>query len=407
MPSYPPPELLHLVSSTSTLSRLFLTNIRRFNTAFAFASCGGATAADTLRLRQFRSNGPYTFVVQGQFHHYLGSAQPLIQNSVPRYSQIYFYSGEDEQLGYRLNNFSELQEGDLRLAASMVQRVISREHRYARLYRSAADRQQASRGEPVAGGRLFLRAHDTPDPRRYNATAAPCEVAAIIPGAHDRQDYGRDIVVQDFHGNLRRICENHPSVDALSYPILNPTGECGYHDRIPQHRVQPLQSNAPGQRAPRGGGAAGGPRRMVSKREYTAYRLLFRTRQQAADIASPPSPLRSLLHLGGRLFQQWIVDYACQIEHERLQYQRNHQNDLRYHERRGLCDALQRGDHPSDVGRAATVLSSSFTGGPRYMMQRYLDAMAIVRHFGKPDLFVTFTCNPREFSYQHFLYFFD
>ena len=131
LPSYPPPELLHLVSSTSTLSRLFLTNIRRFNTAFAFASCGGATAADTLRLRQFRSNGPYTFVVQGQFHHYLGSAQPLIQNSVPRYSQIYFYSGEDEQLGYRLNNVSELQEGDLRRAASMVQRVISREHRYA------------------------------------------------------------------------------------------------------------------------------------------------------------------------------------------------------------------------------------------------------------------------------------
>ena len=131
---------------------------------------------------------------------------------------------------------------------------------------------------------------------------------------------------------------------------------------------------------------------------------MFRTQQRARDFDSPPLPLRSMLHLGGRLFQQWIVDYACQIEHERLQYQRNHQADLRCHERRGLSDALQRGDHPGDVGRAATVLSSSFTGGPRYLQQRYLDAMAIVRHFGKPDMFITFTCNPRKFSYGQFFF---
>jgi hypothetical protein len=28
------------------------------------------------------------------------------------------------------------------------------------------------------------------------------------------------------------------------------------------------------------------------------------------------------------------------------------------------------------------------------MAQNYQDAMSIVRKFGKPDLFVTFTCNP-------------
>ena len=28
------------------------------------------------------------------------------------------------------------------------------------------------------------------------------------------------------------------------------------------------------------------------------------------------------------------------------------------------------------------------------MMQQYLDAMGIVRKFGKPDLFITMTCNP-------------
>ena len=29
------------------------------------------------------------------------------------------------------------------------------------------------------------------------------------------------------------------------------------------------------------------------------------------------------------------------------------------------------------------------------MYQLYQDAMAIVRYFGKPDLFITFTCNPK------------
>lgn len=29
------------------------------------------------------------------------------------------------------------------------------------------------------------------------------------------------------------------------------------------------------------------------------------------------------------------------------------------------------------------------------MHQMYQDAMAIVRRFGKPDLFITFTCNPK------------
>ncbi len=40
------------------------------------------------------------------------------------------------------------------------------------------------------------------------------------------------------------------------------------------------------------------------------------------------------------------------------------------------------------------VLPSLFQGGPRCMQQNYQDAMVIVRKFGKPDLFITMTCNP-------------
>ena len=42
------------------------------------------------------------------------------------------------------------------------------------------------------------------------------------------------------------------------------------------------------------------------------------------------------------------------------------------------------------------VLPSSFLGSPRDMHARYQDAMAVVRVHGKPDLFITFTCNPNH-----------
>ncbi len=40
------------------------------------------------------------------------------------------------------------------------------------------------------------------------------------------------------------------------------------------------------------------------------------------------------------------------------------------------------------------ILPSTFNGSPRAMNENYKDAMALVRKFGKPDLFITMTCNP-------------
>ncbi|GBM40239.1 hypothetical protein AVEN_183555-1 [Araneus ventricosus] len=40
------------------------------------------------------------------------------------------------------------------------------------------------------------------------------------------------------------------------------------------------------------------------------------------------------------------------------------------------------------------ILPSSFIGSPREIQQNFQYVMSIVRDFGKPDLFLTFTCNP-------------
>ena len=50
--------------------------------------------------------------------------------------------------------------------------------------------------------------------------------------------------------------------------------------------------------------------------------------------------------------------------------------------------------HMHSIGKRV-ILPASFTGGRRYQVMNYQDAMAICRVYGPPDLFVTFTCNTK------------
>ncbi|XP_070030070.1 uncharacterized protein [Nicotiana sylvestris] len=60
----------------------------------------------------------------------------------------------------------------------------------------------------------------------------------------------------------------------------------------------------------------------------------------------------------------------------------------------GLLDILRLGERDAYIIGKQNFLPSSFIGGPRDMRQRFMDAIAPVQHFGKPDLFITMTCNP-------------
>ena len=70
------------------------------------------------------------------------------------------------------------------------------------------------------------------------------------------------------------------------------------------------------------------------------------------------------------------------------------QKKLRVENYEHLRDAIANDANPNDIGQL-TILPSSFTGGPRYMQERTQDAMTYVRNYGSPDLFITFTCNPK------------
>ena len=84
------------------------------------------------------------------------------------------------------------------------------------------------------------------------------------------------------------------------------------------------------------------------------------------------------------------------IESQRLNYIRQNQQQLRVESYQGLIDQLQIQTENLQLqpGRMV-ILPSSFQGSPRALLQNYQDAMAIISKYGKPDLFITFTCNPR------------
>ena len=100
---------------------------------------------------------------------------------------------------------------------------------------------------------------------------------------------------------------------------------------------------------------------------------------------------------GRRLFQQYVVDSYVKIEKDRIDYCKSHQSTLRATSYTGVVmDYLNKktaGDPNLRLGKVR-ILPSTFIGSPRYMLQCYHDSMAIVRMTGKPDIFLTMTCNP-------------
>ena len=101
------------------------------------------------------------------------------------------------------------------------------------------------------------------------------------------------------------------------------------------------------------------------------------------------------LFLSQRLFQQYLVDAWSVCDHNKPSWIQNHQSQLRADHYNRLADSLLAQDFNAQATGRRIILPSSYTGRDRYMQQVYQDSMAIVRHFGRPTLFITFTANPK------------
>ncbi|CAH9133153.1 unnamed protein product [Cuscuta epithymum] len=362
----PPQVLLDLLYGDSEKSKHFLQNIRSYNSMFSFTSMGGK-----IDVEHNKGKSPPVFKLHGQNYHLIGSLMPE-ENEVPKFAQLYIYDTANEVVN-RIRSVRDADDKNTLHAdiVSDLKDMLDKNNAFVKSFRMV--------GQKVTDGELNIRlkliGKRVSDARTYNLPSTS-EVAALIVGDFDETLGNRDIVLQAHSGSLQRINELHPAYLPLQYPLLFPYGEDGYREDIPFSELKIPTSNG---------------RTTVSVREYFAFRLHERDQESPSILFSK------------RLFQQFVVDAYTMVEAGRLRYVRTHQQELRCEMYKGLSDAILRGETDSRAQGKRVILPSTFTGGARYMIQNYQDAMAICRWAGYPDLFITFTCNPKWSEISRFL----
>lgn len=203
--------------------------------------------------------------------------------------------------------------------------------------------------------------------RTYSMPTAS-EVAALIPGDFQLGMDKRDIVIEEKSGRLQRISEIHISYLALQYPLIFVYGEDGFRLGIKKGVTESTKKLK---------------KDTISMRQFFAFRIQDRENESNVLLKSR------------RLFQQFLVDAYTTIESNRLRYLKFNQTCLRSDSFDSIKESESAGNIDMHEQGQQFILPATFTGSPRYMRNNYLDAMTICKHFGFPDLFITFTCNPK------------
>ncbi|XP_021995720.1 uncharacterized protein LOC110892890 [Helianthus annuus] len=359
-----PEELHRLFTSQDEIGNIFRQNIRAYNTNFSFASMG-VTLDDTLNNMR---DGVYTFRAHRGIYHKIDQLVP--RDGTPRYLQLYFYD-PDAELDLRL----QWPNLDRRIT-QILTRVFST-NPYVDTFRRLAEL------GPLDNYRVTLNASVELDQRVYNRPTTS-EVAGIwVEGNDNITSYKRSIVVYGRSEYSQTIQPYFSCYDPLSYPLFFPNGESGWHANIPRHGVSinEVRNNDNIEGEMEESNTRSG-RTTVAMREYYCYKFQIRSTE-------------NVLLFGGRLLQQFVVDVYIKMETSRLQFCERNQAKIRADLYQGLVDCVNAGEvHANRVGKRI-VLPASFIGGPRDMRRRFLDAMTLVQDDGKPDIFLTMTCNPK------------
>ena len=354
-----PEEIQDLMTGSSMEAKNFRDNIRSYNSSLAFVSMGA-------KLEPPPGYGPYCFRLHGQVYHLSAPLHPG-EGKSPKYGQLYVFDSSmatETRMNHQ-NNGKCLPHIMLKLdevirEVSPFAAAYKRMHEIELLEESRAH-EERRQVQPV---QMVFRRNACNDQRRYNAPNVG-EVAAIFLGDDGEPPFHRDLTIYPRGEGYVKMSILSPNCDPMTYPLLFPRGDRGWQPGI-HHNEE----------------------RRTAKRNQTTMLQFYSYRLAVREGFSP-------IHNGGKLFQQYVVDAYVKTEGNRLRFLKENQKQLRVELYQGLMDhvnsaADQQGLKPGKI----VILPSTFQGSPRAMQQNYQDAMAIVRRFGKPDLFITFTCNP-------------
>jgi hypothetical protein len=364
------------------------------------------------------------------------------QNEPTKFAQIYFL-GPNEQIDRRNEIFSELSRNLCR----SIQEILYVHNPYVHIFDHASQYLNTNPANELSIVFFQHRITQTTDIRRYNQPTVN-EVAALVVGTErDRMALNREIYIykknEDNENRLQIINDNQACYDALHYVLMFPYGSPGWAPHLYTKHTITEQPNLINTNQNRN---QDNNNNEINDNQNQSIDILEQNIDDVIEIDSNDDDLNEmnntyneiidqeededeylvddhmtasshqsryvsccefyssrLMRLSddsdyfcyfGRLYQQYIVDNYLKIEHQKLKYLQFNQDKLRTDLYQGLVDALNGGDHDLTQTGRKLILPASFIGGPRYMLNLFQDAMAIVRKYGKPDLFVTITCNP-------------
>ena len=341
----------------------FRQTIRRFNNAFAFTSMGCDNEV-------IQKNGWTPNVrIQGKIYHRIGAfnAEPGQQ---PKFSQIYFHdqSEEDElnrrieaSKGHRLGKGSfknpPIQKGGLPQPCNeeassnqtlnkddmlTVQRILHKVNPFVKSYKAVSSLDE----DTISDVKLVLRRDKKPKKehhRRYNEPESNTEIALI---ALNDATQPADIIIHRIGGGVWRISELNRCYDALHYVILFPYGEDGWNGDL----------------------RAG--KRRISPTQFYCYRTQIRKNHFNSALR------------GGKLSQQYFCDMFYRAEKWKLNWVRSNQSQIKAEKYAGLHDAIANDDDLQRMG-FRLILPPTIIGSPRWYVEHFQDAMAVVRNYGK------------------------
>jgi len=279
--------------------------------------------------------GNCSFIMGGRPYHRISSSLRPDDGQPAKFAQIYLLDVEDASNARNLFQHQELNMDIL----SRLHAIMLSCNPWVQQLRSAADNCR----------RLVWRwdGEDVND-------------AMVIGAIVAESGFRREISFQSSGGTVRYISDIHRLYHPLAYPILFPSGQTGWYL-----------------------GMKGDDGSAITRLEY--LRFIMMHRNEVAHI-----------HNCGRLSLEFFCDAWASHEAAIMEFHRRPQQQVLYRSshRAALHDQLGHAD-AHDIGLPVrTVLPSSVVGSPRFYHTLFLNAMALPRRFGKPDIFLTMTANP-------------
>ena len=170
--------------------------------------------------------------------------------------------------------------------------------------------------------------------------------------------------IQENDSETTILCQTSQHSDPMTFPLLFPHGDLGWTYNMVSEKGK-----------------------KITPVQYYGHRLALR-----------PSKLFNSLLNAGRLTQQHIINCYIMIELQRLDFIRHNQRALRMECYQGIVDHVENNIlNEANIVHLGTavILPATYIGSPRCLQQLNQDSMAIYRKVGKPDFFITVTCNPR------------